>query len=1070
MYNFTKKALEKRARGSHALKITKWLCISLMIISCNVLLAQTGTEKLSITLSQAPLSNLIKQIETQSNYVVNLVREDIDLSTKVSVNLPPATISEILSEALKNSPYHFTVEKDVITIQRKASKKISGGKITGQVMESIDGEPVIGATIKLGNKGTITDIHGLYTLEIPSGKYSMEISSLGFVSKRINEVVVKENAPTLLNISLSIRKGTLKEVEVVASAKRESIASLYLRQKANAAISDGISAEQISRTPDKNIGEVLKRVTGLTTMDNKYVIVRGLGERYNQAVLNGQVMPSTELNRKNFNFDIIPSNIVENVTVIKTLTPDRNAEFGGGLVEVNTLDIPTENFFNISAGGSYNTNTTGKDFVSLQFDGREYLAQASKHRELFGKLNWESRKDILQAYNSHGNDPATVSNNWGLTRFKAQPGQNYQLSGGHIFKGRNSGQFGILASASYRNSLSTQDIRMSRDGFEAILNPDDPSGEYIGYIGKRYGMTTNLGGVLGIGYKNSRNKIGFQSLYLRTLDQQLQLGGDAPVFGYYDLTTQTSLWQNQLKGEHSLGNKGIKLRWMGSYIQLDRQRPDNHQNTTHASQLKPEDPSDYNINSAMSNGISFGALRWWSRALENNLSWDLSLSVPFNFQIGNLPVNNTIKGGYAGWNKDRLFYVVNAGTNFSTAIYGPPLAKAFSPENGVTFAFDKFGDDFHRTAALHAGYLMLDNKISKRWRLVWGLRAEYYNLNNVNANLDSAIALINSTRNPDKQFDVSAIRSREPNMRFFPSANLTYSLTPAMNLRLAYAQSIIRPDLRELSFFKEYDFELGGVYRATLVRSSLLKHLDFRYEWYPSAGEIVSFSLFYKKIDYPMEVYKQGDHREYELRNNRWAKNYGIELEARKSFAFTKVPVIRNITLFGNFTRLFATVLPMSTSINELDPDNPYKIVPIDVVGKVQKRPQAGASNIMLNAGVYYDTKPVSLSVSYNYISNRMFLPNESYIQSLFERPMKSLDAQLAFHLMKNQLEFKINITNLLNSYSLVYSNLFSGQLDILDGKKAPTTQQLLYKKGESRIDFEAKPGTTLGGTLSYKF
>ncbi|MBS0030409.1 TonB-dependent receptor [Chitinophaga hostae] len=1045
-------------------------CFMLIILCGNVLFAQQGAKKLDVSYNQAPLSQLIKQIETQSNYVVNVVKEDVNLLTKVTVNISSGTVPEILSAALKGTGYNFQLENDVITLHRKAREKTAAGKLTGQVLDAKNGEPVIGATVKVGAQGTATDVEGKYQLELPVGTYALQISSIGYISKKINEVIIRGETPALLNITLNAQKGTLKGVEVVASARRESIASLYLRQKNNAAISDGISAEQISRTPDKNIGEVLKRVSGIATMDNRYVVVRGLSERYNQAVMNGQVMPSTELNRKNFSFDIIPSNIVENVTVIKTLTPDRSAEFGGGLVEVNTLDIPTENFLNLSAGGSYNSKTTGKDFVSLKMDGREYWGQVSKHRELFGTLDWKSRNDIIDRYQSHSNDPAIINNNWGLYRFTAHPSQNYQLSGGRVFPDHKGGQFGVVASVSYRNTLSTQDIRMSRDGFDAQLKPGDPAGEFVGYNGKRYGFTTNVGGLFGAGYRNKRHKIGFQSLYLRTLDQQLQLGGDSVALGYYDLTTQTRLWQNQLKGEHLLGNKGIKFRWMGSYIHLDRQKPDNHQNTTGYTQVNPGDPSDYNIGEAKSSGVSAGALRWWNRALENNFTWDASLSVPFSFNAGKLPFSNTLKAGYAGWSKDRLFYVVNAATGFSSNIYTPPLSKAFSAENKVTFAFDKFGDNFHRTAALHAFYAMLDDKIGEKWRLVWGVRAEYYDLNNANANLDSAFANINSTRNTGQQFDFSAIKSREPNLRWFPSANLTYRVTPAMNLRLAYAESIIRPDLRELSYFKEYDFELGGVYQANLVRSSLLKHLDFRYEWYPAPGEVLSVSLFYKKIDYPMEIYKQGDNREYELRNNRSAKNYGIELEARKSLAFTKVPVLRNITLFGNFTRLYASVLRMTTSINELDPNNPLKIVPTDVIGAEEKRPQAGASNLMVNAGLYYDTRPVSLSVTYNYVSNRLFRPSEIYFQSLFERPMQSLDAQLAVHLLKRRMELKMNVANLLNSYSLVYWNPFSGQLDILDHKKDPTTKQLLYKRGESRIDYEARPGTTWSGTVSYRF
>ncbi|WP_121198895.1 TonB-dependent receptor domain-containing protein [Mucilaginibacter gracilis] len=364
---------------------------------------------------------------------------------------------------------------------------------------------------------------------------------------------------------------------------------------------------------------------------------------------------------------------------------------------------------------------------------------------------------------------------------------------------------------------------------------------------------------------------------------------------------------------------------------------------------------------------------------------------------------------------------------------------------------------------------MFDNRIGEKLRLVWGLRAEYVNLNKVNQVLDTAFANINKGKPEKDQYDYSDLLNREPNLNLFPSANLTYSLTPKMNFRLAYAKSIVRPDLRELSYFREYDFELGGAYTAGLIRSTLIHNLDFRYEWYPNPGEIISISLFYKKLDYPMEIYKVGDNREYELRNNKSAKNRGIEVELRKSLAFTGLPVIKHLTLYGNFTALDARVTPMLLSYNQRNPDNPLKITPIENIGEEEKRPQTGASNFMYNAGAYYDDGPFSLSMSYNYVTNRMFRPNIQYAFSLFERPLESLDGQLAFRLLKKRAEVKLNVSNLLGSSSVVYINRYDDP-EINNFKKAPNTQQLLYQKDKDVVDFETKPGRTFSLSFSYQF
>ncbi len=203
-------------------------------------------------------------------------------------------------------------------------------------------------------------------------------------------------------------------------------------------------------------------------------------------------------------------------------------------------------------------------------------------------------------------------------------------------------------------------------------------------------------------------------------------------------------------------------------------------------------------------------------------------------------------------------------------------------------------------------FIMLDQKIAKKLRLVYGLRAEYYNLNRINAAMASVIPEI------DVPMDFSDLYSREPNWNYFPSLNITYSLNTSMNLRLAYSKSIIRPDLRELTWFKEYDFELGGAYESygQLV-STKIDHYDFKFEWYPTAGELISVSLFYKKLKYPMEIYAKSGNRQFELRNDKDATNKGIELELRKSLGFTGIPALKGLTVFGNFTRLFADVRPM---------------------------------------------------------------------------------------------------------------------------------------------------------------
>lgn len=1003
----------------------KFLLLCLLLVAIPGMMAhaqqsQLPEMKISLSLQNESLAVLFKKIEQASGYLFTYDKTIAEKHVIASASWKDSPMKTVLGYVKDKYGASFTVDGKSIAVSFPSGKS----RITGAVVDEATGDALVNVTVSAGSASSITDAAGNYLLNIQPGNYTLRVSNVGYQAKQISDVLVKPNEATLLNVTMAINSGKLQEVVVSTSLKRESVAALYVRQKNAPAISDGISAEQIARTPDKNVGETLKRVSGVATLDNRYVVVRGLGERYNQTLLNGQIMPSTELNRKQFSFDVIPSNLVDNIVVYKTITADQSAEFGGGSVEVNTKSIPAENFLTVTAGTSVNDQTTGKPFRSLKLEGREYFGQVSKHRYLFGTLDWQNAQQVADKYASLNNDAGAFNNNWGLHGFNAHPSQNYQVSLGRVMPVGKEQKLGITASVSYRNTLQTDDIYMSRDGF--LVGTSIDSFSNASFKGKSYNFITNIGAIGGIGYAAKGHKISFQTLFLRTLDQRLILGmgyhndQDGLQMGYYDLTTQTQMWQNQLKGEHTLGKKGIRFNWATSYMLIDRHRPDNHQLKADLLQDSSIFTSDeYNISTPYSSGISEGVLRWWTRAKEKNLFWDASISIPFKLTALGTAVNNTFKTGYAGWSKDRFFYVLNTGSKMFDAVYYPPLSNAFDSGRGGQIYLSQFGDDFHRTAALHASFLMLDHKIGKKWRLVWGVRGEYYNLNKVNAALDSVFRYINYTRGADKQFDYSLLKSREKNLNFFPSANLTYSLNKKMNLRLAYAKSIIRPDLRETSFFSEYDFELGGTYNGDLIRSTLLDHYDFRYEWYPGAGEVLSFSLFYKKIKYPIEIF-QGDFRQFFMRNNKSAENKGLEVEVRKSLSFLGLPVLKNLMIYGNFTMLDGSVIPMYYNYNRLDPVNQLKILPEEQLGPKQDRLQVGASEYMFNGGVYYDTKPVSLSLTYNWVSERLIRPSEGtdLIENLYEKPMKSLDAQVAARFLEQKLEVKCNVSNLLNSTS----------------------------------------------------
>jgi len=1051
-------------------------------------------EKIKLTISSAPLTRVLEEIDRQTSYSFSYIKEDLEKIIVRDYMADNISLEKALKLLQKKVNIEFTISNRSIIFRLTAPDTTASpsrqpalpGKLSGKIVDEADGEPVAGATVRIGERGAITDIDGSFHLYLPRGVYAAEVSFVGYGVKKITDIEVKGQTTTL-NLTLKREKGSLAGVTVSASAKKEGVAALYARQKNAAGITDGISAEQIARTPDKTVAESLKRISGVAVMDNKYVVIRGLSERYNGSMLNGQLMPSTELNRKQFSFDIIPSNMVDNITIAKSLTPDMSAEFGGGLVMVNTKAIPSENFFTVIAGGSVNDKTTGKSFLTQKIEGREYFGLTARSRELFGTLDWKSRNDIVNngkftlvpGGGGTLNDPSDLANNWKLYRYKPGISPNFQVSLGRVIPLEHQRKIGILVSVSYRNAFQTQDIRSSRNGFGG----GDRAEELYGFIGKSYGLTSNVGGVAAIGFTSPKSKLTLQTIWLQALDRQLILGKgrDSTIsdlghtMGYYDFTRQTTLWQNQLKGEQVFGKKGIKLDWGGTYTRLDRQKPDNHYmefDPINQGNDKPGQTSDFSISNTASDFSELGVLRTWSRAFEDNYAWNMDISLPFRLHIGKLPINSVFKTGYSGWSKHRRFWVLNTGVaayNHNPA----PISEYFDPAiRDISAGISRFGDDYNKTAALHAVYGMLDNRIGQRIRLVWGLREEFLNLNQVNGIVDR---LINTQLNNGDKTDYSDLTKREPNHDLFPSASLTYSLTSKMNLRLAYAKSIVRPDLRDLSLFQEYDYELGGIYSSNRpIVSTRIRHFDFRYEWYPAAGEVISFSLFYKNLDYPMEIYKDASNKIYQLHNDKSAINKGLEIELRKSFGFTGAPVLKHLTVYANFTRLFSTVTPMEINYIYRPVGDHNKQYIVEVMGAKQNRPQQGASNYMGNAGLYYDTRPLSLTLSYNYVSNRAYRAAEMYPEGLFERPLNALDGQIAVRVLKQKGEIKLNVGNIFNNFSIIYKNTYGksngGFNPLPPGGRAPTTKELLYQKGQDFINYQASPGRTFSFNFTYTF
>lgn len=866
------------------------------------------------------------------------------------------------------------------------------GKISGTISDKKTGETLIGVTVRIKGttKGVSTDVDGKYTLQaMANGKYTIEFSYVGYQTKEVSDVEVKSPAVTNLNVTLSEASGqNLGEVVVKASFKQESINTLYAQQKNSALISDGISSEQIKKSPDRNTSDVLKRVSGATIQDNKFVIVRGLSDRYNTATLDNSTLPSTEANKKAFSFDIVPSNLVDKITISKTATPDLPADFAGGAVQIVTKDIPDQNFLSFGVGYGYNSQSTFKDFLAtkknvqnyLGFeDGSKQLAENFPSSEAVAKGTLTSSKNIA-ALKSLPND-LTVKNR------SALPTQNYQLSLGRVKHFESGNTFGALISATYRNAQ--------------MINQDVERNFYVyNYVDNQYKFSTNLGGLANFAYSFGKNKISFKNIYNRNYDDTyaertgIKDGNSLNRFYAYDVM-QKSLFKTTLEGDHQIGEGNNKLKWTASYSNIGNNQP----NQLKINYTKPlaaqNDPSV--LYQANITSLGKDNTRLFSDLNENIYAGDVNYSTPFKL----FDASTTFKVGLGSQYRDRNFTarfigaeLITNNPDLQTQIRSLPVDQIFSQslfESGVYRLAEVGGelDSYKANSFTNYGYAMLDQKFGENFRAVYGARVESYNVK---------VMSISKTYVDDSQVDI------------LPSVNLTYSLTKKANLRASYYRTLARPEFRELSLSSYYDYELlGNITGNPNLKRSLIDNADIRYEIYPEAGQLFSVSAFYKHFTNAIESYRYDvlSTPDVSFFNTPKAYSYGLEFEGRKNLNF-----IAGSNFFKNTTAYVNLSLIKSKVTNPTDQNY------ID-----KTRPMVGQSPYVINAGLQHSAldNKLNFNILYNKIGRRIVQASGINFPSTWENPRDVIDLQVSYKVLKSKGEFKLNAGDILNQRSIIY-------------------------------------------------
>ncbi|NWF75047.1 MAG: TonB-dependent receptor [Nitrospirae bacterium] len=823
------------------------------------------------------------------------------------------------------------------------------GIVSGIIIDRNTGEPLIEAGLEVIQTGkqVFTDLDGKFRIELPRGDYEIRVFYPQFQGQRIKNVIVNPGKITKLDISLEPKKEMeIEVVEVVTEADKATEAAQLMIRKQAPAVTDRISAETISKQPDPHVASVVERAPGISVVDDKYVYVRGLGERYTATSLNNAALPSTEPEKKIVPLDLFSSELIESVNIIKSYTPDLPGEFSGGLVQINTKDHPDDFEVKFSLSAGYNTETTGKDFQTYEGGRWDWLAFDDGTRKLpdsipddrvrpGGMFGTGYSPEKLEEF---GED---FNNIWSTETTEATPslGMNFSL-------GDKIGNLGYIISLNYDKDAQTK----QEERIYYKVGADNQLEPIYDYDFSVWEQIFTWSGIFNFGYElNSNHKLSLKNLYTRKATDEVRY-----YEGYNDnlkkdiwnrrlYWKEEGIYNGQISGDHRFEKLKSLIHWRLGYSHASLEEPDTRE------VLYEYEPT---IASYIIANVTQSGSRFFSDLEEDGWDGGFDWEIDLKDLIRN-PLK--IKFGPAVSYRDRSFdhrrfhYVQK---NITGIDLGQDPETLFSPENiepvnGFELQEEtRPTDHYDANHIIAGGYLMADTTFIKNLRFVGGVRVEYS---------DQEMESFDPF-NPSGENVLTNLEDTD----YFPSANFIYSLKKDMNLRLGFSQTVNRPEFREIAPFEFTD--VHGAY-ATVgnpeLKRALIRNYDLRWEWFLSSDELLAVSLFYKDFDDPIEKVVQPTIQiRSTFQNAEAARNYGFEFELRKKLGFIH-SWLEPFNFFANYSYVHSQI--------ELSSEGTEIMTSKD-------RPLQGQSDHIANLILEHNHKSWNLTTRllYNYVGERI--------------------------------------------------------------------------------------------------
>ncbi|MRG44105.1 TonB-dependent receptor plug domain-containing protein [Chitinophaga sp. SYP-B3965] len=987
----------------------KLFAIPFLMLLPAITLAQEA--RFSVKFEQGSLEQALNLLRKVTGTSIAFSKEEINGAVIPSSEYSNKTVEQILNSLLTNIPFGIEKKGTAWLVKKTAEKQKKPGRVSGRIIDEENAQPVPGATIRIGSNGVTTDEIGAFTLSLPKGQYEAEISSIGYGTKKVTEIIIKDDEIFTIDIPLKRAKGQLSTVTVSSRRIKETgtIAAIITEIREADAVVSGISREQISRSQDRDAAEVVRRIPGISVVNNRFVVVRGLPQRYNTVMLNGTTAPSFEADSRAFSFDIMPSSMVDRILVYKTALPELPGDFAGGLVKIYTTGMPVKNFFNVSFQTSFRQGTTLKEFYEqpqgskafLGYDDGTYGLPAAfkKVRETNGRIDLlspEQRRPLTKMLNE----------NWEAGQRNAPLDTRLNIDFARRFALGKNVQFGFVSAFSHTNTYRYQVILRNTGkytgGVDDIIGDEIFKREYT-FSDQTYEHAVRLNGLVNLSLAVGENhQIEFKNLYTHLgsstyINRSGVAGTEATDSdqGYLSQPIFTNTYRGtylaQLSGHHKFFNKKTEINWLLAYNQTKYNDPDQRSREFYA-----DDTSKYygsyslkerelnaDIISDVNRGRQFITLPDTSRTLGIDIVQHLKF----------LGITPQLKAGIFVEDKGRTFEFIQLGYVKDDPRYGPGyiVAENFGRHNSYT-----------ASNLLQAGYLSTEIPI-RSWKITGGVRIEKnkqelntFSWERVGPNAGSEINL-----------------NRE-HTSVLPSVNISYNLNSTSLVRVAYSKTLNRPEFREIASFYYKDYYTGRLAygNPNLKTQTDISNLDLRVEHYPGLGEMISLGVFYKEFKNPVEFYYYvgtSSRNNFQWGNAESAKNYGAELEL----------ILGLQRYFSEKNWVSRQLQKVSILVNAAYIHSRVNLGPKAGI-QDKERPMYGQSPYLINGSINYtdEDKGLKLTASYNVIGKRLFGIGNTDYPNIYEMPQNLLDLSFSKQITKIW-ELKGGIQNLLNARSM---------------------------------------------------